>query len=70
MDEETYRQTFRGSPVKRAKYSGVKRNVAIAMGNSGNKDFMPDLQKLAGEPDTVAAEHAEWALKKLADESR
>jgi len=30
MDEESYRRTFRGSPVKRAKYSGVKRNVAIA----------------------------------------
>jgi epoxyqueuosine reductase len=70
MDEETYRKTFRGSPVKRTKYSGLKRNVAIAMGNSGNKDFMPDLQKLVGEPDTVVAEHAEWALKKLANESR
>jgi hypothetical protein len=28
------------------------------------------LQKLVGEPDTVVAEHAEWALKKLANESR
>jgi epoxyqueuosine reductase QueG len=43
--------------------------VAIAMGNSGNKDFVPDLQKLAAGADTVVAEHAEWALKKLADES-
>ena len=40
------------------------------MGNSGNKDFMPDLQKLTEEPDTVVAEHAEWALRKLADEPR
>jgi epoxyqueuosine reductase len=67
MDEETYRRTFRGSPVKRAKYSGLKRNVAIAMGNSGNKDFMADLQKMASEPDAVVAEHAQWALTKLAD---
>jgi len=44
--------------------------VAIAMGNSGNKDFIPDLQKLAAEPDSVVEEHAEWALRKLADESR
>jgi epoxyqueuosine reductase len=61
---------FRGSPVKRTKYSGLKRNVAIAMGNSGDKDFVPDLQTLAAEPDAVVAEHAEWALKKLADNSR
>ena len=56
--------------MKRAKYSGLKRNVAIAMGNSGNKDFILDLQKLAEGPDTVVAEHAEWALRKLTDESR
>jgi epoxyqueuosine reductase len=69
MDEETYRKTFRGSPVKRAKYSGLKRNVAVAMGNSGNKEFVPDLQKMTVESDTVVAEHAEWALRKLTDES-
>jgi epoxyqueuosine reductase len=67
MDEETYRWVFRGSPVKRAKYAGLKRNVAVAMGNSGNNDFVPDLQKMADEPDPVIAEHAEWALRKLAN---
>jgi epoxyqueuosine reductase len=65
MDEETYRRTFRGSPVKRAKYSGIRRNVAIAMGNSGNKAFLADLQNMAAGPDPVVAEHAEWAIKKL-----
>jgi epoxyqueuosine reductase len=67
MDEEAYRHAFRGSPVKRAKYSGLKRNVAIAMGNSGNQDFIADLETMAAEPDPVIAEHAVWAIKKLAD---
>lgn len=66
MDEETWRQTFRGSPVKRAKYAGLRRNVAIAMGNSGNQEFVEDLKKLARDPDPVVAEHAAWALQKLA----
>ena len=66
MDEETYRRVFRGSPVKRAKYSGLKRNVAIAMGNSGNKEFRPDLETMASADDPVVAEHAEWALGRLA----
>lgn len=65
MDEETYRRTFRGSPVKRAKYSGLRRNVAIAMGNSGNKSFLADLQNMASASDPVVAEHAQWAIKKL-----
>ncbi|MBZ5506686.1 MAG: tRNA epoxyqueuosine(34) reductase QueG [Acidobacteriia bacterium] len=65
MDEETYRRVFRGSPVKRAKYSGLKRNVAIAMGNSGLQEFIPDLEKMASGPDASVAGHAEWAIKKL-----
>jgi len=65
MDEETYRRTFRGSPVKRAKYSGIRRNVAIAMGNSGNKAFLADLENMAAGPDAVVAEKAQRAIKKL-----
>src|SRR5262249_15712340 len=68
MDEETYRSTFRGSPVKRAKYSGLKRNVGGAMGNSGRKEFAPELRKLSEDADPTVAEHAEWALKKLGSE--
>jgi epoxyqueuosine reductase len=67
MDEETYRRVFRGSPIKRAKYAGLRRNVAIAMGNSGNQELMADLQELAKDDDPVVAEHAEWAIKKLGD---
>jgi epoxyqueuosine reductase len=65
LDEESYRRVFRGSPVKRTKYAGLKRNVAIAMGNSGSKEFVSDLQKMADEGDSVVVEHAEWAIRKL-----
>lgn len=65
LDDDGFREVFRGSPVKRAKYSGLKRNVAIAMGNSGNRDFIPDLERLAADGDPVVAQHAQWALKKL-----
>ena len=65
MDEATYRQTFRGSPVKRAKFTGLKRNVAVAMGNSGNRQFITALETMAQDSDPVVAEHARWALYKL-----
>jgi epoxyqueuosine reductase len=65
MNEESFRETFRESPIKRAKYTGLKRNVAVAMGNSGRQEFVPYLEKMAAEADSVVAEHARWALKKL-----
>lgn len=65
MNEQTFRQVFRGSPVKRAKYAGLRRNVATAMGNSGNTKFIPQLRKMAADPDSVVAEHARWALEQL-----
>ncbi|HKT49171.1 MAG TPA: tRNA epoxyqueuosine(34) reductase QueG [Candidatus Angelobacter sp.] len=65
MDVENFRKTFRGSPMKRAKFNGLKRNVAIAMGNSGNKEFIPQLERMAADPDPVIADHARWALEKL-----
>ncbi len=56
---------FRGSPVKRARFNGLRRNVAIAMGNSGDQRFLPVLQELAHDEDAIVAEHAHWALQRL-----
>jgi epoxyqueuosine reductase len=65
MNEEAFQEAFRESPVKRAKYAGLKRNVAIAMGNSGRKEFVPRLEEMAAGADPVLAGHAQWALEKL-----
>ncbi len=37
MSAEQFREAFRGSPIRRTKRSGLRRNVAIAMGNSGKQ---------------------------------
>ena len=65
MSDEEFRQRFRVSPVRRTKHSGLKRNVAIAMGNSGERKFLPVLEKLKTDKDKVVAESAQWALRKL-----
>jgi epoxyqueuosine reductase len=65
MDEDGYRRVFRGSPIKRAKYAGLRRNVVIAMGNSGNTEFLPDLKEIAEDADPILGEHARWAIQKL-----
>lgn len=65
MTSGEFQQTFRGSPVRRAKRSGVRRNVAIAMGNSGDPRFKPVLDHLTKDEDPSVAEHACWSLRKL-----
>jgi epoxyqueuosine reductase len=65
ISAEDFRRTFRGSPVKRAKRSGIRRNAVIAMGNSSDRKFLPVLDKLAGDEDEVVAESAAWARRKL-----
>ncbi len=67
MSAEEFNQSFRGSPVRRAKRSGLRRNAVIAMGNSGDRKFLPLLDKLAADEDEVVAESAVWAIRKLAD---
>lgn len=70
LSSEQWRQLFRGSPVKRAKYQGFLRNVCIAMGNSGDGRYLPRLRKLAVSDDAVIAEHAQWAIAKVEMEDK
>jgi epoxyqueuosine reductase len=65
MSPEEFSRTFRGSPVKRAKRTGLRRNAAIAMGNSADQKFLPVLERLAADEDEVVAESAAWAIEKL-----
>jgi epoxyqueuosine reductase len=66
MDDQTFRDTFRGSPIKRAKRRGLVRNAALAIGNTGQPADRPALeQAAAADPEPVVRDAAEWALKRL-----
>ena len=65
MSDEEFREKLRGSAVRRAKRSGLRRNAVIAMGNSGDERFGPLLERLKTDEDPVVAESAEWAAKRL-----
>src|SRR5579863_2120028 len=65
ITDEDFRRTFRGSPVRRAKRSGLRRNAVIAAGNSGDHKFLPLLQKLANDEDKTVAESARCARQRI-----
>jgi epoxyqueuosine reductase len=68
MTEDEFKERFRKSPVKRAKWAGMRRNAAVALGNVGDPAAIPALTRtLNGEPPLVRG-HAAWALGQLGGE--
>jgi epoxyqueuosine reductase len=65
MDEADYGRRFNGSPVRRSKFSGFRRNLAIAMGNSGQRRYLPILEQWSAHTDPVLADAARWAVDNL-----
>ena len=65
LDGPAFNRWFRGSPLERTRRKRVLRNVAIAMGNSGQKDFVEKLKEWAAGEDAVLAEAACWALGRI-----
>jgi epoxyqueuosine reductase len=65
MDEAQFERTFHGSPVRRTGFLGLRRNLAVAMGNSGLRRFAPQLRQWAETTDAGMRSAARWALDKL-----
>jgi epoxyqueuosine reductase len=72
LSEADFREIFRGSPVKRAKWRGLLRNACMALGNAVLRPGMADqsrirvlLDRLAASEDQVLAESAQWALSRI-----
>jgi epoxyqueuosine reductase len=61
----TFKQRFRGTALERTKRRGLLRNVCVAMGNSGQTDFIPLLETLLDDEEPLVREHAAWALARL-----
>jgi len=70
MDESVFSRWFNGSPVARAKFAGLRRNVAIAMGNSGTHRHMTQLEAWSRADDPALREAAAWALERLLQTQR
>jgi epoxyqueuosine reductase len=65
LDEQSFEREFNGSPVLRARFLGLRRNVAIAMGNSGLLGYAAWLESWAAAADEGLRAAARWALVKL-----
>ena len=73
LTQKDFSEIFRGSAVKRAKWRGLVRNACVALGNSkierGSDTYRRvslRLSLLTDSDDALIAEHARWALARLA----
>jgi epoxyqueuosine reductase len=66
LDDAGFSRRFTKSAIKRAKRRGLLRNVAVALGNTGNREAVPVLARaMESEPEPLIRSHAAWALGAL-----
>jgi epoxyqueuosine reductase len=65
LSDAEFRNLFRNSPIKRIKRRGFLRNVCVALGNVGTREDLPALERAAGDPEPLIAEHAAWAKERI-----
>jgi epoxyqueuosine reductase len=66
LSADSYREHFRGSPLKRAKHQGLLRNAAVNAGLEGDEAAIDELARiLLKEPHPLPRAHAAWALGQL-----
>ena len=69
LDDAGFRQLFAKNPVKRIGLVRFLRNVAIAIGNSGNVDLIGHATMLAGHDHALVRGGGVWALRQLMSEA-
>ncbi len=62
---EAFNQRFKRTPVSRAKRRGYLRNVAVALGNTGDQHALPVLQNALNDDEPMVREHAQWAIEQI-----
>jgi len=63
--DDTLEAHFEGSPIRRARPHGLKRNAAIVLGNMGDPTARPALLHSLHHPDDMVRDASRWALDQL-----
>jgi epoxyqueuosine reductase len=65
LNPQEFNRKFKDNSVLRSKRRGYLRNVAVALGNSGNPAALPALEKASQDVEPLVHEHAVWAIKEI-----
>lgn len=65
LDEAGFAKRFAKTAILRLKRARFLRNVAVALGNSGDRGVIPALERATHDPEPLIREHALWAIERL-----
>ncbi len=65
MSRAEFSAAFKGSPMKRAKLRGLKRNAAVVLGNVGTAEDVAALVAALDDDEPLVRGHAAWALGRI-----
>ena len=65
LDDESFRKRYKGTALARPGRDGLLRNLAVGLGNSGDKAVLPLLNRMTEDPSELIREHALWAIRQL-----
>jgi epoxyqueuosine reductase len=65
MSQVEFSAAFKGSPMKRAKLRGLRRNASVVLGNVGSADDVPALVDALTDDEPLVRGHAAWALGRI-----
>jgi len=65
ITEDEFRRQFRGTALFRTKRFGLVRNIALVLGNLGDRAALPALKRVSDDPDPILREAAAWAIAKI-----
>lgn len=65
VSDEWFKVRFAGTPILRTGRAGLRRNVAVAIGNTNDKKLLPVLETGLSDESVIVIEHTQWAINRL-----
>jgi epoxyqueuosine reductase len=65
LTPQAFNTRFKRTPLQRAKRRGYLRNLAVALGNTGDSLHLPVLQTASNDLEPLVREHAQWAINQI-----
>jgi epoxyqueuosine reductase len=65
LSDDDFRRRFRGTALTRPKRSGLLRNAALVLGNTGDAAALPALRRASADKDETVRDAAAWAIRQI-----